>query len=69
MDADLSIGKSLAKLPKYDGARGAGFGAFTRGKTRPYSSTDNSAYISGMVTTHRVWEIIAIEAPVEVSPP
>ncbi len=29
----------------------------------------SSAYITGMVSTHSVWEIIAIEAPVEVSPP
>ncbi len=33
------------------------------------SNSIKTRYISGMVITERVWEIIAIEAPVFVSPP
>lgn len=34
-----------------------------------YITIVRSAYITGIEITHRVWEIIAIDAPVFVSPP
>ena len=34
-----------------------------------YTIRDKSAYITGMVRILKVWETIAMEAPVDVSPP